>query len=144
MRNFSEPIYEAETDTEINTNKIRKRNDTKQLERDQKSNIIFTQSKYNAVDIDIGEYASAHAWIELRNANAQYLVKNFAYNSGGEAYSKFIKNNGKAAIEISKYNNIILPFIFSSKVIKYSILGLTGIFCFPLENFANRYFTVST
>jgi len=123
MRNFSEPIYEAETDTEINTNKIRKRNDTKQLERDQKSNIIFTQSKYNAVDIDIGEYASAHAWIELRNANAQCLVKNFAYNSGGEAYSKFIKNNGKAAIEISKYNNIILPYIgeeiFHVETVKY-------------------------
>lgn len=123
MGNFSEITDNNENDTKINVNKIRTRNETKGLERDVENNVIFTQGKYNAVDIDIGEYASAHVWIELKNANVQCLIKNLAYNSGNEVYNQFIKINGKEGKQISKYNNIIIPYIgseiFNVETVRY-------------------------
>lgn len=70
----------SEITNNMNINKIRTRNETQELERDEKGNVILTPGKYNAIDIDIGEYASAHAWISLKKINVQCLVKNQVFD----------------------------------------------------------------
>lgn len=122
MSDFSEKNNE----NVMKTNKIRTRNEIQEITKDKENNIIFTPGKYNAIDIDIGEYASAHAWISLKNTNTQCLVKNLAYSSGNESYNQFIKINGKEGKEISKYNNIIVPYIgteiFNVETVKYFLV----------------------
>ena len=88
-----------------------KRDETKKLKRDKNNNIVLTQGQYDLVNDDIGQYASAHAWIELKKANVQCLVKNLVYNSVMGAYDEFIKINGKEGLKICKYNNVIIPYI---------------------------------
>ena len=88
-----------------------KRDETKKLKRDKNNNIVLTQGQYDLVNDDIGQYASAHAWIELKKANVQCLVKNLDYNSVMGAYDEFIKINGKEGLKICKYNNVIIPYI---------------------------------
>lgn len=100
-----------------------KRDETKKLKRDKNSNIVLTQGQYDLVTDEVGQYASAHSWIELKKANVQCLVKNLVYNSIMGAYDDFIKTNGKEGLKICKYNNIIIPYIgtevFGVDTVKY-------------------------
>ena len=109
-------------ENEVN-NEIRKRDDAKYLKRDKANNIVLTQGQYDLVTNDVGQYASAYAWITLKNTQSQCLVKNFVYNSTMGAYDEFIKRNGKDGIEICKYNNLIVPYIgseiFGIDTVKY-------------------------
>lgn len=109
-------------ENEVN-NEIRKRDDAKYLKRDKSNNIVLTQGQYDLVTNEVGQYASAYAWITLKNTQSQCLVKNFVYNSTMGAYDEFIKRNGKDGIEICKYNNLIVPYIgseiFGIDTVKY-------------------------
>lgn len=102
---------------------IKRREDTKKLKRDKENNIVLSKSQYDIVTEETGQYASAHAWIELKNTHTQCLIKNFVYNSTMGAYDIFIKNNGKSGIKICKYNNLIVPYIgsevFGVDTVKY-------------------------
>ena len=110
------------SDNELNY-EIKKRDDAKYLKRDKENNIVLTQGQYDLVTDEVGQYASAHAWIELKNTHSQCLVKNFIYNSTMSSYDEFIKRNGKDGIKICKYNNLIIPYIgseiFNVETVKY-------------------------
>lgn len=114
-------------ENEVN-NEIRKRDDAKYLKRDKANNIVLTQGQYDLVTNEVGQYASAYAWITLKNTQSQCLVKNFVYNSTMGAYDEFIKRNGKDGIEICKYNNLIVPYIgseiFGIDTVKYFLPNL--------------------
>lgn len=103
--------------------KVKRRDDAKYLKRDKENNIVLTQGQYEVITDEVGQYASAHAWIELKNTHTQCLIKNFVYNSTMGAYDEFIKRNGKDGIKICKYNNLIVPYIgseiFSVDTVKY-------------------------
>lgn len=96
-------------ENEVN-NEIRKRDDAKYLKRDKANNIVLTQGQYDLVTNEVGQYASAYAWITLKNTQSQCLVKNFVYNSTMGAYKekkklklfivKFLRRKNK---EMTKY-----------------------------------------
>lgn len=102
---------------------LQKRDDTRNLKRDKENNIVLTQKQYDLVTDETGQYASAHAWIELKEANVQCLVKNLVYNSTMGAYDNFININGKEGLKVCKYNNVIIPYIgseiFGVDTVKY-------------------------
>lgn len=119
-------MLENELDYKI----VKRRDDTKYLKKDKNNNIILTQGQYELVTDEVGQYASAHAWIELKSTCTQCLVKNFVYNSTMGAYDEFIKRNGKDGIKISKYNNLIIPYIgseiFGVDTVKYFFARFTN------------------
>lgn len=111
MENFSRMPQEEENSESINTNKTGITSIAENFKRDASNNLIFTSGTYDESDIGVGMYVSAHSWIGLKKCCKFCLIKNFAYSSGTSAYNHFIKNNGEKGIEISKYNNIIIPYI---------------------------------
>lgn len=90
------------------------------FKRDKNNFVILTKGKYNNVIIDVGEYSFVHSWIELKDSNLGCLVKNFTYNIVSD---RFLEHNGKQGMSISKYNNILVPYIgteiFSIETVKY-------------------------
>ncbi len=90
------------------------------LKRDKNDCIILTNGKYNKKDVDVGEYMSVHSWIELKDSNKGCLIKNFPFNID---FRNFTKYNGTQGINISKYNNILVPYIgteiFNVETAKY-------------------------